>query len=97
MNGFEIFAESYKKALAENPDAEDKELLKKKVRAFSFLAECDAEDICVLYDTGAFNDATKGFARQAMINCGLSDKVSDVIQEIDRLHDETSAAVISQS
>lgn len=96
MNGYKMFAESYQKVLNENPDTEDKELLEKKIKIFSFLAECDTEDMDILYDTSAFNEYTKAYARQAMINCGLQDKAADVIGEIGHLHDTVSAAVILQ-
>ena len=50
----------------------------------------------ILYDTSAFNEYTKAYVRQAMINCGLQDKAADVIGEIGHLHDTVSASVILQ-
>lgn len=52
MNGFEMMAESYRKAGEE-----------KKARVYDFLGTCDQEDFYTLFDSTAFNEIAKDYMR----------------------------------
>lgn len=52
MNGFEMMAESYRKA-GEG----------KKARVYDFLGTCDQEDFYTLFDSTAFNEIAKDYMR----------------------------------
>ena len=64
MNGFELMSESYRKA------AEQGEITRatadKKCRIYDFLATCDQEDICSMFDSSAFNEITRSYMRLAV-------------------------------
>ena len=64
MNGFKIMADSYRK-LADEGKITKKEA-EKDCKAFDFLATCDDDDICNLFDSGAFNDIAKSYMRIAV-------------------------------
>lgn len=61
MNGFKLMADSYRKA------AEDGKIYKeeadKNIRIFEFLATCDEDDFCMLFDSSAFNEIAKSYLR----------------------------------
>ena len=52
MNGFEMMAESYRKA-GEG----------KKARVYDFLGTCDQEDIYIMFDSTCFNEISKDYMR----------------------------------
>lgn len=61
MNGFEMMAESYRKAAGAgemNPDE-----AAKKARVYDFLGTCDQEDFYTLFDSTAFNEIAKDYMR----------------------------------
>ena len=64
MNGYKIMADSYRK-LAENGEI-DKDLAEKECRIFDFLATCDDDDICRLFDSSAFNSIAKAYLKVAI-------------------------------
>ena len=64
MNGFKMMADSYRKAADEGKIT--KEQAEKDCKAFDFLSSCDEEDICNLFDSGAFNEIAKGYMRIAV-------------------------------
>lgn len=64
MNGFKIMADSYRKLADEGKIT--KEQAEKDCKAYDFLATCDDEDICNLFDSGAFNEISKGYMRLAV-------------------------------
>ena len=64
MNGFQLMADSYRKAAEKGLIS--KEQANKDCRIFDFLATCDQEDICNLYNSSAFNDIAKGYLRIAL-------------------------------
>lgn len=64
MNGFKLMAESYRKATEEGKIS--KEQAEKDCRIYDFLATCDNEDICRLFDSSAFNEITMSYVRKAV-------------------------------
>lgn len=61
MNGFEMMAESYRKAAGEgkmNPDE-----AAKKTRIYDFLGACDQEDFYIMFDSTCFNEISKSYMR----------------------------------
>lgn len=64
MNGYRLMADSYRKA-AENGNI-SKEESEKVARSYDFLASCDQEDICNLFDSSAFNEIAKSYMRLAV-------------------------------
>ncbi len=64
MNGFQVMADSYRKAAEEGKI--DKEQADKDIRIFDFLASCDEDDFCKLFDSSAFNEIAKSYLRIAV-------------------------------
>ncbi len=64
MDGFKIMSESYRKAAEKGMIT--KEQAVKDCRIFDFLAMCDEEDICTLFDSSAFNEIAKSYMRIAV-------------------------------
>ena len=64
MNGFKLMADSYRKAAEEGKI--DKEQADKEIRIFDFLATCDEDDFCKLFDSSAFNEIAKSYMRLAV-------------------------------
>lgn len=95
MNGFEMQAYAYRQYLEKNPTNANREYLEKQIRVYDFLGSCSEEEICMLYDSGAFNDITRAYCKKAMTNMELSKKdVKTVDDEIYKLHDLLSASEI---
>ena len=51
-----------------------KEKAEKEIRVFTFLADCDQDDICILVDSGAFNDIIRAFFEMAVDNADIDEK-----------------------
>lgn len=64
MNGYKVMADSYRKAAEEGQIS--REQVEKDCRIFDFLATCDNEDICRLFDSTAFNEIAKSYMRLAV-------------------------------
>ena len=64
MNGFEIMADSYRKAAEQGQIS--KEQAEKECRIFDFLSSCDQDDICRMFDSSAFNEISKSYLRLAV-------------------------------
>ncbi len=64
MNGFTILSDSYKKALSQGQIS--REEAEKKCRVYDFLATCDQEDFCNMFDSSAFNEISKSYMRLAV-------------------------------
>ena len=64
MNGFTMLAESYRKAVEQGKI--DKQTADKETRILDFLATCDTDDFCRLFDSSAFNEITKSYVRKAV-------------------------------
>ena len=59
MNGFQVMADSYRKAAEDGRIS--KEQAEKDCRIFDFLASCDQDDIYRLFDSSAFNEIAKSY------------------------------------
>ena len=64
MNGFTILSDSYKKALSQGQIS--REEAEKKCRVYDFLATCDQDDFCNMFDSSAFNEISKSYMRLAV-------------------------------
>ena len=64
MNGFTILSDSYKKALSQGQIS--REEAEKKCRVYDFLATCDQDDFCNMFDSSAFNEIAKEYMRLAV-------------------------------
>lgn len=64
MDGFKLVADSYRKLASEGKIT--KEQAEKDCKAYDFLATCDDEDICNLFDSSAFNEIARGYLRLAV-------------------------------
>ena len=95
MNGYQFQADAYRKYLEQHPDEENKESIERSIKVNEFLATCTKEDIVELYNTSAFNEITKAYAKKAMQNLGFKKKEVEAVQdEIKWLHDTMGADVI---
>lgn len=83
MNGFEIMAETYRKAAAENKISQEQAA--KQIRIYDFLSTCTDEDINSLFDSAAFNEIAKGYLRRA---------AAELVEE--NVIDEDQAAAIKR-
>lgn len=72
MNGFSMLADSYRHLQEQGKI--DKETADKETRILDFLATCDTDDFCRLFDSSAFNDIAKSYLRLA-VNELVSEKV----------------------
>ena len=64
MNGFELMSESYREAAEKGIITQA--TADKKCRIYDFLATCDDEDICNMFDSSAFNEIAKSYMRRAV-------------------------------
>lgn len=64
MNGFTLLADAQRKAVEKGLIS--KEESDKKCRVYDFLATCDQEDFCNLFDSSAFNEIAKSYLRIAV-------------------------------
>lgn len=63
LNGYEIAAESCRRAQARARSEEERQELEAKARAFDTVAGLTDADKCRLFDTGAFNFILQGYVR----------------------------------
>ncbi|MBR1508436.1 MAG: hypothetical protein IJ619_10585 [Eubacterium sp.] len=61
MNGYKLMADSYRKAAEEKKITQEQ--ADKECRIFDFLATCDEDDICKLFDSSAFNEIANSYIR----------------------------------
>lgn len=95
MNGYQLQADSYRVYLEQHPNEENKESMERTIKVNGFLATCTKEEIEELYNTGAFNEITKAYAKKAMANLGFKEKEVEAVQdEIRWLHDTVGAGAI---
>lgn len=82
MNGYTLMANSYKKAAEQGRISDN--AAQKNIRIYDFLASCDPDDICILFDSGAFNDILKAYVEQAannlVANKTINNKASDAFK-----------------
>ena len=92
MQGYKLMADSYRKIIELRPEDPNRGDFEKDVKMYDFLGECTEEDIYRLYNSGAFNDITKGYCRKAMKESGIDDKkIAEVMEHLRWLHDTIAA------
>lgn len=64
MNGFRLQADVYRKAAGQGIITQEQ--ADKECKVFDFLATCDDDDICNLFNSSAFNDIAKSYMRIAV-------------------------------
>ena len=64
MNGFQLTADSYRKATEQGKISKD--YADKECKVLDFLATCDDTDICNMFDSSAFNEIAKSYLRIAV-------------------------------
>jgi hypothetical protein len=81
--------------MEKNPEDPNHAAMKRSAELFDFLGDCSDSDICELYNSSAFNDITKGYARLALKNTGFDDEqIKMVMDEIRYLHDTKRASEV---
>lgn len=78
MNDYEAVAGSYRKMLADGKI--EKEAAEKEIRIFDFLATCDADDFCRLFNSSAFNGIFKGYLNAIIEDAGLDAETADRVK-----------------
>ena len=79
MANYDIMIQSYEDVLAKNPEKCDVEAMKLSINAMKTL-NCKTEDeICALFNTGAFNDILKGYCKKALENCKFDTEQIDAV------------------
>lgn len=73
MNGFQMLADSYRKAAVEGKVTAEQ--ADKECKVLDFLATCDDDDFYHLFDSSAFNEIMMSYVRRAVNN------VSDLTDE----------------
>ncbi|MCR5586096.1 MAG: hypothetical protein K6F77_01005 [Lachnospiraceae bacterium] len=89
MNGYEIIADSYRSLIKKETDEKTKIELEKKIKILDFLATCDAEDKCYLFDSSAFNDIFKGYTNKVVGNLLKNEDINQ--EQADRLRNSFSS------
>ena len=94
MNGYQIQAEAYRQVLASDQKV-GREHLEKQVKIFDFLGSLDEEELCMVFDSGAFNEITKAYCRRAMNGVDISrEQTNAVMEEMRWLFDTVGAAQV---
>lgn len=95
MNGYTILAESYKKLM--NEGEIEKDYAEKHIRIYNFLANCDADDLCILVDSSAFNDIIRAFLKTAIKNTDIGYLEQDkILAQLRYIFDEQTAKEVLQ-
>lgn len=90
MNDYKVLADSYRKLLAEGKI--EAEVAEKEVKVLDFLATCDTDDICRLFNSGAFNGIFKGYLNAAIKDAELDDEAAARMRESARWMLDTKSA-----
>ena len=61
MNGFKMLSDSYRK-LSEQGKITEQEA-EQQCRVLDFLSTCNDNELCMMFDTGAFNEIAKSYMR----------------------------------
>ena len=96
MNGFKLQADAIRK-VADNESDCDKAAMLAKADVYDILANLSQDQIYEIYNSSAFNDVTKAYAKKAMEHVGFDEEqISAVLREIKFLHDTVSAGDIME-
>lgn len=90
MNGYKILADSYKKLVDEGKL--EQKIADKEIRCLEFLADCDRDDICILFNSSAFNDILKGYLDAIITDAELDEEAASRIRESCRWVLDTKSA-----
>lgn len=97
MDGYGILISSLQNILEQNNPKYDKENIKIQISSLQSVAGKSKEEICALYDTGAFNDITRGYICAAMKNCNIAEKKqNEILDELNWLHDIMGAKSVTK-
>lgn len=93
MNGYKFQADAYRAYLQQNEVQEEtKSCIERKIKALDIIADLSDEDVLDLYNTGAFNSITLGYAEKAMKSLKLpKGRREDVLSAIRYMHDTMGA------
>lgn len=92
MANYDLMIQSYEDILAKKPDMCDAETVKLSLDALKTLNNKTDDEICAIFNTGAFNDILKGYCKKAMENCKLDkEQIDAVMAEIKWLLDTCNA------
>lgn len=92
MLNYDILIESYEDVLKRKPEKCDVEAMKCSISAMKTLNGKSEEEVCALFNTGAFNGIVTGYCKTAMKNCELSEEQMEaVISELKWLFDTKGA------
>ena len=90
MNDYEVLVDSYKKLLSDGKI--EREVAEKEIRVLDFLAKCDSDDVCRLFNSGAFNDIFKGYLNAAIKDAELDEEAAARLKESVRWLLDTKSA-----
>ena len=95
MNGFTMMADSFRQILKQHPEHESREYFESEIKVNDFLGTCTKDEICMLFNSSAFNEIAKAYFRTAMKNQNMDEeKIEDVMNEFRFLLDERTAKEI---
>lgn len=94
MNGFEVTADTYREMAAKGECSQEQ--ADRICKAYDFLATCDQEDFCTLFNSTAFNDITKAYLRTAVDELTKEGEITAeqgkaVLRRLSLLFDEMTA------
>ncbi len=92
-SGYAVMARIYRDRMERGPQGSDaREALARKIDALETIAAADTGTIYALYDTGAFNDITRGYIELALDAAGVNEKTrGDVLDALRAIYDTTDA------
>lgn len=86
-------AKQYEKLISDGKVSEAEG--KSKIKVYSFLSECDKDDLFTLTDTGVLNDIIKAYSELAIKQAELSDDDQRrTAEELHRIFDELHAKTV---
>lgn len=81
MANYDIMIQSYEDLLANKPESCDVEAINLSINAMKTMNGKTEDEICALFNTGAFNDILKGYCKKALENCKFDTKQIDAVME----------------
>ena len=94
MNGFKATSDSYREMAAKGECTQEQ--AERICKAYDFLATCDQEDFCTLFNSTAFNGIAKAYLRKAVDELAKEGKLTAeqgkaVLGRLSVLFDEMTA------
>lgn len=89
MNGYKLTADAYRALKKKDPEAD----VDSNIKVLDFLATCNDEDICNLFNSSAFNSICRGYVELALKDfTELDDDLkSDISQRVASMFDLKTA------